>query len=80
MRDVRWFSVAGLVLDIIGVVMLFRYGLPAEISRSGAQAITTEQADPAEQALARRYDCLARLALLCLIAGFFLQLIGAWPR
>ena len=26
----------GLVLDIIGVVLLFRYGLPANLTRSGA--------------------------------------------
>ena len=56
MYDVRWFSVAGLVLDVIGAILLFRYGLPAEIRRTGAQHLILEQEDLAEKALASRYD------------------------
>jgi hypothetical protein len=78
--DIRWFSVAGLVLDIIGALMLWRYGLPEEVSRSGAIHLIGEQEDAAEKALARRYDWLARLGLTLLILGFVLQLIGSWPR
>jgi hypothetical protein len=79
MPDLRWFSVAGLVLDVIGAIMLWRYGLPEEISRAGAQALILEQHDPAEQARARRYDRWARVGLTLLILGFVLQLVGAWP-
>jgi hypothetical protein len=59
--DVRWLTVAGLVLDVIGVLVLWRYGLPEEVSRSGAIRFIAEQEDAAEKALARHYDRLARL-------------------
>jgi hypothetical protein len=76
----KWFNVAGLALDIIGALLLWRYGLRAEISRSGADYLTAEQENEAEKALARRYDHLGRLGLIVLILGFALQLIGSWPR
>jgi hypothetical protein len=76
----KWFTVAGLVSDILGVMLLWRYGLPAEISRSGAIRFVAEQEDSAEKALARRYDRLGRLGLILLILGFVLQLTGSWPR
>lgn len=70
---------AGLVFDVIGAIMLFRYGLPAEINRTGAQHLILEQEDPAEKALARRYDRWGRVGLALLILGFVLQLVGSWP-
>ena len=79
MLDLRWFSVAGLVLDVIGALMLWWFGLPEAISRSGRMSLDLEQEDPAQQALARRYDRWARVGLTCLIAGFIGQLVGAWP-
>lgn len=65
---------AGLVLDIFGAVLLFKYGLPAEISRTGAVYIIAEQNDEAELTKARTYDRLGHLGLALLIGGFVLQL------
>ncbi len=65
---------SGLVLDICGAVLLFKYGLPAEISRTGATYIITEQSDEAEVKKARKYDRLGRLGLALLVGGFVLQL------
>lgn len=66
----------GLVSDIIGAVLIWRYGLPESISRTGAINLILEQADEIEAAKARRYDCIARCGLALLIGGFVLQLIS----
>ena len=68
----------GLVLDIIGAVLLFRYGLPEDVSRGGASYELREEEDEAEKLKAKRYDSLGRLGLLLLIAGFMLQLVAIW--
>jgi hypothetical protein len=79
MPDLRWCSVAGLVLAIIGAVMVWAYGLPKPSRRAGAIDGIAERTDLAEQVRARRYDGLAWIGLALLIAGFVLQLIGAPP-
>jgi hypothetical protein len=64
----------GLVLDIVGAVLLWRYGLPEALSRSGAIYMILEQNDPAEAAKAKWYDRLANWGMLLLVVGFALQL------
>jgi hypothetical protein len=71
-------SSAGLVLDIVGVWFVFKYGLPESIDRSGHIHIIVEQADQTEIAKGKHYDRMARLGLLLLIVGFLLQLVGNW--
>lgn len=66
-------NIIGLCLDILGVVLLFIFGLPAEVNRSGAvgwQIGTTEEG-PAK---ARFYDWMSRFALLALVVGFGFQI------
>jgi hypothetical protein len=53
----------GLVLDIVGVVMIWRYGLPEPLSRTGAVHLILEQSDEAERAKATRYDRLSKIGL-----------------
>lgn len=65
---------SGLVLDIAGAYMLFKFGLPAEISRSGAQYLELEQNDIDEAKKAQKYDRLGRFGLGLLVGGFVLQL------
>lgn len=67
---------AGLILDIFGAVLVWRYGLPEAISRTGASHLILEQTDEGEIAKARRYDRIAQLGIGLLIAGFGLQLVS----
>ena len=69
-------SSIGLVLDIIGAILLWKYGLPEAINRGGEQFLTLEQSDENEAAKARRYDWYSKVALTLLIMGFALQLAG----
>lgn len=66
----------GLVLDIVGATLLWRYGLPAEISRTGAQTLIEQQTNEAEVKEAARYDRVASWGFLSLVAGFVLQLVS----
>jgi len=70
----------GLVCDIIGAVLIWRYGLPEPISRSGAVHLTLEQSDETEIAKAKRYDCIARCGIVSLVSGFVLQLVSNFLR
>jgi hypothetical protein len=67
---------AGLILDIVGAVLVWRYGLPEAISRTGASPLILEETDEGEIAKAMRYDRIAQLGIGLLIAGFGLQLVS----
>ena len=66
----------GLVCDIIGALLIWRYGLPEAISRVGVVYRSVTQVDPTEIDKARRYDCIARCGIALLVGGFALQLVS----
>ncbi len=69
----------GLVANIVGVVLLYFFGLPAHISRGGHRSRVAEPRDEVngvEAQRARLYDLLARVGIWLLIVGFALQLAG----
>lgn len=66
----------GLLADITGAVLVWRFGLPETVSRSGSQFLILEQRDEQEAAKAKRYDSLAKLGIGCLVGGFALQLVS----
>lgn len=71
-------NIIGLSLDIVGVILLFFFGLPPSISRDGTNFIILEQKDEKEAKRAKIYDFLSRIALILLVVGFFLQIIANW--
>jgi len=66
----------GFVCDIIGAVLIWRYGLPESIDREGAILIVGEQTDETQKAKAHCYDCSAKFGVGVLIFGFVLQLVS----
>ena len=66
----------GLVLDITGAILLWRYGLPEALSREGHIHMVLEQTDASEIAKAKAYDRWAKVGLGSLVAGFIFQLIS----
>lgn len=72
------FNIVGLILDIIGVLMLFKYGIPPEVSKDGSFAITINIPGETEIAKAKgkKYTRLSNLALTLLFLGFFIQLVA----
>jgi hypothetical protein len=66
----------GLVADIVGVVLLYFFGLPAHISRGAHRLPVVEPRNDVEAQQAKLYDLLARVGIWLLIVGFALQLAG----
>ncbi|MDB5226583.1 MAG: rane protein of unknown function [Bacteroidota bacterium] len=69
-------NIIGLSFDIVGVLMLFKFGLPEQISRDGSIGIILEQSDPEETKKAKLYDRLSYVALTLIVLGFLFQLGG----
>lgn len=70
----RTLSISGLILDIVGVVILFHFGLPPRLAMSG---VLTLDRNEEFQKKERRYQIWSYIALSCLVIGFLLQIIGA---
>ena len=66
---------AGLVLDIGGVVILFCYGLPAEIRKEHLLSVGENEKQVRKW---NHYKRISRLGLGLLVLGFSLQLVSNW--
>lgn len=64
----------GLVLDIVGVLMLWRFGLPENVDRKGDEYWITGNKHPDEIAKAKKYDRLSLAAICLIVIGFILQI------
>ena len=70
----------GLVLDIAGVVIIWRYGLPEPLSREGKTYLITGQVDETKKAKAERFDRLSKIGLALVLGGFLLQFVGNFVK
>lgn len=68
-------NIIGLCFDIIGVIMLFKFGLPPEINKNGTFGLDIGY-DPEEKRKADIYTGLSYVALIFLILGFILQILA----
>lgn len=66
----------GLVLDILGGLILLKFGIPPKIDRQGHIHLILSQKDENEKKLAKRYDFLSNIGLVLLIIGFLFQLVS----
>ena len=66
----------GLILDIIGALLLIKFGIPPKIDREGHQHWILEQVDQSEIEKARLYDRWSNIAILLIVVGFVLQLVS----
>ena len=73
-RKARCLNLAGLFLGLIGVFILFRYGMPFHVRTGGAETIISSRRDPQVIVLERRYEFLGYVGLGLLGGGTFLQM------
>jgi hypothetical protein len=66
----------GLVLDIIGAILLIKYGIPNKIDPEGTVHLDLEGEDQSEIKKARIYQKWSNMAISLIILGFVLQLIS----
>ncbi len=70
-------NIAGLILNLIGVILLFRYGMPFRIRTEGKTAKTVVLPSAGQTMRAeRRYDQLGWLGLVLIIVGTALQILA----
>lgn len=72
-------NIIGLILNIIGVLMLYKYGIPQMIDRSGAIFLICEKESEESKSNAKKYDKCSHIALAFIIVGFFFQLLSYFP-
>ena len=64
----------GLIIDIIGVILIFLYGISPMLDVKGTVFLVAEQEDEVEKKKAKKFQCISRFGLIMVIVGFFLQL------
>ncbi len=67
----------GLIFNVIGAILLFKFGLPENINREGHINLILEQEDEGEKRKAQKYDFWGKTGLVFIIIGFIFQLIGS---
>jgi len=71
------FTIMGLIANLAGVILLFRYGLPYAIRTGGEQTLTTGQQDLEAIKKEAHYSRRGGLGLILIILGTLFQVIGA---
>jgi len=66
----------GLVLDISGAILLFKFGLPEDVRREGQSYLLLESTDEDQIAKGKRYDRYGKLGVALLVSGFFFQFVS----
>jgi len=76
--NTKWLNVSGLVLDLIGVVLLFRYGMPYRV-RTGGELLSlkTNVVNTEVVRIECLYDVLGWIGLACIAIGTALQIWAA---
>jgi hypothetical protein len=74
MRLVEWISIVGLITNFVGVILLFRYGMPYRLRTGGDSIILTRETPGAI-----RYDRWGWIGLALIILGTLAQ-IGVFLR
>jgi hypothetical protein len=72
----RMFNLCGLALTLVGVLILFRWGMPFHVPTGGASGLLLEQPDPKAIALERIYTVIGYVGLTALILGTVLQIVA----
>lgn len=71
-------NTTGLVLNLIGVLLLFRYGMPYRVANDRGSYLITESVHPDEQKITNRYRVLGNLGLAMIIFGTLSQGTATW--
>jgi hypothetical protein len=70
-------TVVGLILSAIGVLLLFRCGMPYRIRSGGAVPVILEQTSTEDKRAEVWFDKLGWLGLVLLLLGTGFQIVGA---
>jgi hypothetical protein len=71
------YSVIGLCVSLLGVLLLFRYGMPYRIPAPEGDYIITEQPNPEGVKVDAKYKFLGFIGLVLVILGTGFQIAGS---
>jgi hypothetical protein len=71
-------NIVGLVLNLIGVILLFRYGIPYAVDTGGVVGLTDGRIDHDEVQRIALYTRLGWTGLTAIITGTACQIYGAY--
>jgi hypothetical protein len=66
----------GLLLGFSGTILIWRFGLPQSVSRSGMTFLAIEELDTDEIKKARKFDRLSNLGICLIASSYLLQFLG----
>jgi hypothetical protein len=69
-------ALAGIAVNLVGVILLFRYGMPFRVERRGASYFILEETDQDAIAAERRYKALGFVGLALIVVGSALQALA----
>lgn len=75
MRNLFSYSNIGLLIDIIGVIIIYFFGISSELNKSGTGGLILEDSDKTKKK-AIIYDCISKGGLLLIGVGFIFQIVG----
>jgi hypothetical protein len=68
----------GILMSLIGVLLLFRFGMPYHVPTGGAQFIITEQVDENDILKEAKYMRYGYLGLGLTVFGSLMQIYASW--
>lgn len=69
----------GLLMDAVGVIIVFKYGWPQpDISETQYLILSGKDNDPANEAKRTLHKRMALGGLVCLVMGFGIQIVATW--
>lgn len=69
---------AGLLINLAGVILLFRFAMPFKMRTGGAVHYVGENLDHKVLAREKRDDCISHAGMTLVVIGTFLQILSAW--
>jgi len=76
MNSCNILAIIGLILDMIGVGLIFIFGIPSKIDTEGHTYIITENVDENEKKEANKYKRFSWMGLFLVFLGFLLQCLN----
>lgn len=64
----------GLIFDLIGILILFKYGLPSDVDKNGFIPLILEQEDEGEKKKWKIYNFWSKIGLGFIFVGFIFQI------
>lgn len=71
-------NVSGVLIALVGLLILFRYGMPFRVASGGATYIVTEQVNEQEKKTDSRYKTFGYIGLSLAVIGSLMQAYGSW--